>query len=165
MRRLPRIAGKLEEHIIHRELRLQCLTSAFAPLWEECTGDQWTPDVGWRLARDRREAQLELDVLIAMSLGVAIDELITIYRTQFPVLVGYDRNEYLYDANGRLVPTAIRQRWRNLGEPSGPDRMSSDERTAIHPGSGVAYTYDLPFRFLDREADMREAYARFEAEL
>jgi len=28
--------------------------------------------------------------------------------------------------------------------------------------SGNTYKYELPFRTLDREADMRQAYARFE---
>ena len=35
-------------------------------------------------------------------------------------------------------------------------------RTWVHPQSGVEYVYEYPFRQLDREADMREAYAWFE---
>ena len=42
------------------------------------------------------------------------------------------------------------------------DAIAEDEREAIHRGSGVEYTYELPFRTLDREADMRQAYAHFE---
>ena len=37
-------------------------------------------------------------------LGVTADQLCTIYRTQFAVLYGYDHKDYVYDANGRLVP-------------------------------------------------------------
>ncbi|MDK8625691.1 hypothetical protein [Corynebacterium appendicis] len=40
--------------------------------------------------------------------------------------------------------------------------LSVAERTWVHPQSGVEYVYEYPFRQLDREADMREAYARFE---
>ena len=42
--------------------------------------------------------------------------------------------------------------------------IAEDERTATNQ-AGNTYTYELPFRFLDREADMREAYAEFEKRL
>ena len=45
-------------------------------------------------------------------LGLTADELCTIYRTQFPVLYGYDRNRDHYDANGRLVPNSVLTIWR-----------------------------------------------------
>jgi len=44
------------------------------------------------------------------------------------------------------------------------DRLTAAERTATNP-SGNTYTYELPFRLLDREADMRAAYAEFERRL
>jgi hypothetical protein len=87
------------------------------------------------------------------------DELCTVYRTQFPVLYGYDRNTYLYDANGRLAPNEVLRVWRTKG-----DNISEDERTATNQG-GNTYTYALPFGFLDREADMQQAYAEFEKRL
>ncbi len=71
----------------------------------------------------------------------------TIYRTQFAVLHGYDQNDYIYDANGRLVPTQVRQLWRKKG-----DKLTEEERTATHP-AGTVYTYELPFAPRDREAD------------
>lgn len=40
--------------------------------------------------------------------------------------------------------------------------LSVADRTWTHPQSGVEYVYEYPFRQLDREADMWEAYARFE---
>ncbi len=48
-------------------------------------------------------------------MGLTADELCTIYRTQFPVLYGYDRNKYVYDTNGREVPTPVLQLWRRKG--------------------------------------------------
>ena len=69
----------------------------------------------------------------------------------------YDREVNFYDANGRLVPNAVLSVWRQKG-----DRLSEEESSAVHPGSGVRYTYALPFLTLDREADMRQAYAHFE---
>ncbi|MCA0347214.1 MAG: hypothetical protein LCH31_09365, partial [Actinobacteria bacterium] len=100
--------------------------------------------------------------LVALSLGVTVDELVTIYRTQFPVLYKYDHEDYLFDANGRLVPTEIRQAWKRAGSPDDASRFSVQARTAIHPSSGVTYAYDLPFQTMDRERNFREAYARFE---
>ena len=92
-------------------------------------------------------------------LGLTADELCTIYRTQFAVLYGYDRNVYFYDANGRLVPNSVLTVWRKKG-----DRITEEERTATNQ-AGNTYTYELPFVTLDREADMRQAYADFERRL
>jgi len=75
------------------------------------------------------------------------------------VLHGYDRNRDFYDDNGRLVPTSVIQVWKRKG-----DAIDEDERTATN-ASGYTYTYELPFRTLDREHDMRVAYAEFERRL
>ncbi|WP_284761433.1 DNA methyltransferase [Curtobacterium sp. MEB011] len=116
----------------------------------------WDADVPLRRASDRRQALVEIDALVALALGLSADELCTVYRTQFPVLYGYDRNVYFYDANGRLVPNEVLRVWRQK-----QDAISEEERTATN-ASGNTYTYELPFRTLDREADMRQAYAHFE---
>lgn len=178
--RLPQgVKSSLRREAHLRVGRLQCLTSAYADFWEGLRTDEddlwtgglrhpdrqqlavgsraWTPDVPLRRAADRRQAQLEIDAIVALSLGITADELCTIYRTQFAVLYGYDRSSYFYDANGRLVPQDVLKVWRKKG-----DAITQEERTAVHPGSGVAYEYELPFVTLDREADMRQAYAHFE---
>lgn len=158
--------------------RLQCLTSDFGGFWSslekrtnaEWAGgfehsdrrplsdfpERWNPDVPLRRAADRLQAQVEIDAIVALSLGITADELCTIYRTQFAVLYGYDRNSYFYDANGRLVPSEVLKVWRQKG-----DTISQEERTATN-ASGNTYEYELPFVTLDREADMRQAYAHFE---
>lgn len=166
-----------------RILRLSAMTYAYAALWTEVcdavpsdawtggidypgrpaladVGAEWSTSVPLRRASDRRQALIELDALVALALGVSDDELCTIYRTQFPVLAGYDREAYVYDANGRLVPNGVQQAWRRLG-----DRLPIDERTAIHPASGKSYCYELPFNRLDREGDLRQAYAEFSRRL
>lgn len=177
----PRSA--LSKALINRALRLNAITDAYADLWRDCwdpafiddawtddrnrsnrpaLGDvspEWTASTPLRIAADRRQAQVEIDALVALMLGVTADELCTVYRTQFAVLYGYDHHEYTYDANGRLVPNAVLKVWRAKG-----DRIAADERTHTNQ-AGNTYVYDLPFGILDREADMRRAYAEFERRL
>jgi len=165
-----------------RALRLNGVTEAYAPLWSTCwdpawTTDRWAANSGqlsadlgavsrdWgpatplRRAVDRRQAIVEIDALVALLLGITAGELCTVYRTQFSVLFGYDRNGSYYDANGRLVPNSVLTVWRKKG-----DRVTVDERTATNQ-AGNTYLYELPFVTLDREADMRAAYASFEQDL
>src|ERR1019366_8488709 len=148
----------LQAALVTRTLRLNCVTEAYADLWHDVyrevfTAEQWTggparanrPDLGavtgeWtgatplRIAEDRRQAVLEVDALVALMLGVTADQLCTVYRTQFAVLYGYDRKDYFYDANGRLVPNAVLTVWRKKSE-----RMSVEERTATNQ-AGNTYT-------------------------
>lgn len=181
IRRLPisELDHPLTAALLLRTLQLNCLTDAFAALWEDCWSPDapedepiltrhgsvdaertWTESTPLRLAVDRRNALVEIDSLVALMLGVDIDDLCTVYRTQFPVLYGFDHQDYTYDANGRLVPYSVLSVWRKKG-----DKVTEEERTASHPGSGIDYVYELPFGTLDREADMRTAYAEFERRL
>lgn len=174
------LPGAFHDELRLRAFRLNALTDAWAPLQSQVftedwstgrwsggipyagrsllrlSGPDWTPDVPLRRASDRRQAQVEIDAIVALSLGITADELCTIYRTQFAVLYGYDRNTYFYDTNGRLVPNEVLKVWRQKG-----DAISQEERTATN-ASGNTYEYELPFVTLDREADMRQAYAHFE---
>jgi hypothetical protein len=135
-------------------------------LWNACyPAEPWSPSTPLRVAADRRQALIDIDALVAIALGITADELCTIYRTQFPVMAGYDRTSYVYDANGRLVPNSVQVAWRKAGgKPGIVDAeidMPRESRTAVHPGSGIAYEYVLPFTTLDREADLRAAYTHF----
>lgn len=181
--RLPFIDDPtLRPLILLRTLRLNCVTSAYADIWEssydvdfrrdswtsggheypnrQALGDvtrQWTTDTPIRRAVDRRQAMLELDVLVALSLGIEIEELCTIYRTQFPVLFGYDLRSIHYDLQGRVVPTDVLSKSRRsvAGDSTSP-------LVGVHPGSGHEYAFVPPFRPLDRESDMRLAFDEFQ---
>ena len=147
-----------DSNLAERFLRLNCLTEAYAPLWEEVVGEPWGVDTPLRKDEERRAAQVEIDAIVALSLGVTADELCMIYRTQFPVMRRYDQEDR-FDANGRKVPKEIVKADAKLKDGA---ELSVADRTWTHPQSGVEYVYEYPFRQLDREADMREAYARFE---
>jgi len=182
--RLAFVGGHaLEARLALRALRLNCVTEEYSELWvdafrPEYAGDswavrdghaalaemssvcaQWSRDVPLRLDVARRQAIVEIDSLVAIMLGLSADELVAIYRTQFAVLFGYDRYVYFYDAHGRIVPNSVLAVWRRKG-----DRVTEEERTATNQ-AGNSYTYELPFVTLDREADMRQAYAEFERRL
>ena len=177
--RLPKIDyGTLSTPALLRVLRLNCLTSAYSELWQDCyrhsfgnerwtapeavarcelgnVESEWSPSVPLRRAVERRRAELELDALTALALDVSADQLCTVYRDQFPVLVKAEKASR-YDAKGRLVPGSVVREWRKQGH-----SISEADRTATN-AAGNTYTYELPFVTLDREADMRHAYAHFE---
>ncbi|WP_062073657.1 Eco57I restriction-modification methylase domain-containing protein [Demequina sediminicola] len=156
--RLARLADeRLVTPLVARAARLTCLSVAYSSLWERAMPDapHWTPASPARLARERRMLQVEIDALFALGLGVTADELCAVYRTQFAVLRKHDMED-LYDTHGRLVPKEVASLYRKKGE-----TLTIDDRTVTHPGSGIDYTYEFPFEVLDREADMRAAYAVF----
>ena len=188
--RLPALPHNhpLTTRVVLRALRLNCVTNAYADLWAECwdeaflddspileryeerpIGPGWTADTPLRRAEDRRNAQAEIDVMVAMILGVPIEDLCTIYRTQFAVLYDYDHGRgqgaYVYDANGRQLPTPVRQAWEKRQRPTSHEDMPLSERTHTHPGSGVSYVYDLPFRIRDRESDFHRIHTALIANL
>lgn len=151
--------GLLFRPIVRKYLELNCLTEVYSSLWENVLGERWTIDAPLRNARDRFHAQNDIDAMVALSLGVTLDELLMIYRTQFPVMRRYDQED-LYDANGRKVPKDVLKLEKKLKD---GQQLSESERTWTHPQSGVEYIFEYPFAPLDREADLAAAYEKYAA--
>ena len=183
-----------------RVLLLSCLTQPYADLWqgawrEEFTHDGWakedsrlpkeafsslSPEWNWntplRTDYARRQALIEIDVLVARALGMTLDELCTIYRIQFPVLK-QNENDTWYDQKGRIVFTSSkglpgvgfdRPTWNTIKDLTADDPkptrernldwLPEDQRGSVDP----VITYYPPFDKCDREADYRTAWEHFD---
>lgn len=121
----------------------------------------------------RRQLLVELDVIVAYSLGMSLQLLLSIYRMQFPVLRQYEADTW-YDAEGKIVYTNnkgllnvgfSRGEWENSikGAPAGQKfyRTITDDTM---PGGPVERTieYVAPFDRCDREKDYETAWKFFE---
>ena len=110
--------------LVHRTLRLNCLTREFAGLWSQLVDPDWEsddftqpdwatrsitqPPPAWdmgvpvRTELDRWLLLTELDALGTLILGVGSDGLAAVYNSQFPVLRSYE-HRMVFDANGRQL--------------------------------------------------------------
>ena len=194
--------GPALDEILARVLLLNCVTELHAALWERhrsrwSEGDHWSKSDrrlsddafarlrgawSWqsplRTDFERRQALVELDVLCAHALGVSLEQLLTVYRAQFPILRSNELDTW-YDQTGRIVFTVSKglagvglDRTRTRGD-SNPawedveDLRSGTVRQTIaddtQPGGPRERTiaYEAPFDRCDREQDYSTAWAHF----
>lgn len=191
------ILGTNNDDLIARTILLNCLNQTYGKLWSELWNDnftmlkwtrndtrltntlfalltkQWNTNCSLRTDYSRRQALVELDVLIAQLMGLSLDQLKAIYRIYFPILQQNEEDTW-YDANGRIVFTT------NSNLPGvGYDRVEFENgikgasagqkfyRTITDdtiPGGPVERTieYVAPFDRCDREQDYETAWAFFE---
>lgn len=194
---IPIISGAYADAIIRRTLLLNAVSSNYKALWDAHTdafeeldcwskkdnrlddssfaniSSPWSYSSPLRRDYERRQALVEIDVLAAMALGMRLQQLITIYQIQFPVLRQYE-NDTWYDFNGRIVFTSNRsltgvgferKEWENIVKdaPAGKKfyRTFMDDTM---PGGPVERTieYVAPFDRCDREQDYETAWKFFE---
>ncbi len=170
--------------LANRALRLNCLTTHYADLWQEVATAEiaqdgfakrdprlpswshltpkWSRASALRTPYERRQALVELDALAALSLGLTVEQLLLIYRVQFPVLQQYERETY-YDQRGKIAFTTnrglsgvgvTRKEWEQIQHAQAGDKLPGFAQDA--GGAFVA-----PFDSCDREADMAQAYRHF----
>ena len=204
MQLFPLRADNHEIQLRLRTLALNCLTTYYADLWGECWEDAfhqqrwakqdprlpnsfftnltptWQRNCALRTDFMRRQALVEIDVLVAQALGLSLEELITIYRVQFPVMQQYERDTW-YDQNGRIVFTASKGltgvgfprkgKGRGAAKTTGWEDIQHETigtftRTILDdtlPGGPVERTisYEAPWSLCDRVEDYRVAWEFF----
>lgn len=193
---LPHFQGKIANAISVRAGMLNCLSDRYADIWKRefktdfCNDSwskkdkrledshfselsfEWNMSIPLRSDYERRQALIELDVLVALGLGLTIEQLKNAYEIQFPVLQQYEDDTW-YDANGRIVFTNNRSLVgvgfeRKLFEQEVKNASAGKKfyRTIMDdtmPGGPIERTieYVAPFDRCDREQDYETAWKFF----
>ena len=190
----PIVNSQYDGEIILRGLLLNAITSNYRDLYmsgrEFCEKqlvwskkdnrlinrrlkDSWTIDTPLRTDYERRQGLVEIDVLIAMALGMSLDQLKTIYRLQFAVAQQYEVDTW-YDANGRITFTNNRslvgvgfdrkEFELNMKDAPAGKKFYRTIMDDTMPGGPVERTieYVAPFDRCDREQDYETAWKFFE---
>jgi len=205
MRMVP-LVQEFPNELCVRTCILNCLTNQYADLWRDVYDPAWRDDtwakVGdprltaelfadlnatWRrdfaLRYDypRRQALVEIDVLVSMALGLTLEQLQTIYRVQFPVMRMYEADTW-YDRSGRIIFTnskglvgvgiaRIRNKKDKYENPGWEDVKDMTEGTVTQVKmddtlSGgpreKTIVYEAPFVRCDREKDYEVVWRHFE---
>jgi len=178
---------------LHRTLQLNCLTTYHGPLWEalahrysplDWTGvhpsldwegveqatRKWTRHCALRSDYARRQALLEIDVMVAMALHLTLEELLQIYRLVFPVMRSYEDNTW-YDQRGRMVWSPRtgkglqmnRKEWESHRTMQSGTLAEEIEDNTLRGGPQTrTLEYVAPFTQPDLEDDYRQAWQYFE---
>jgi hypothetical protein len=170
---------------------LNCLNKYYSSLWEECwninylnegwskldsrlkefntLNAKWQWSIPLRNYFERRQALVEIDIIIAMALGLTLEELILIYNVQFPVLQ-QNEDDTWYDTKGNIVFTCSkglvgvgvdRPVWEQIrNSKAGETYEHTITKSELYQGKKI--TYYAPFDKCDRVEDYKTAWKHFE---
>ena len=179
----PNSGHPLTDDLLLRTLRLNCLTDAYADLWRELydpawqaegwaypwprlcalgdVGSDWDWDTPLRTEYARRAALVEIDALVAVWLGLEIEEFLAAYESRFSVLADHEDDMY-FDANGRKL-AADYDSW---GHGQTKEHWKQFEKYLEDPAANpLPDGYAAPFYKADRIAEYRQAHAVFSERL
>ncbi len=189
----------MPSNLFSRCLLLNCLNSRYSDFWEKYWDEnflrdkwsknddrlkpfdelscKWNWKIPLRNSFERRQALIEIDVLTAMTLGFTLEELILVYRMQFPVLQ-QNENETWYDRTGQIIFTSSmsfpgvgldRAEWDKITKDISPMQKTLKDGTEYKHTitkselyKGQQITYYPPFEKCDRVEDYKIAWAHFE---
>ena len=192
---------KLGKQALMRQLKLCCLTESYAPLWERVVKEpevmdwssqhiclssdvnlkleqKWSKQSALRADYPRRQALVELDVLVAREFLLTLEQLIEIFRIYFPVLQKNEAGTW-YDQSGRIVWTCSKgisgvgylnekgkspglKEWESILE-SNPAELVCDAIDDTLPDGPhtIERRFIAPFFKCDRVEDYKRAWAHF----
>ncbi|SNS44114.1 hypothetical protein SAMN05443665_100459 [Actinomadura meyerae] len=173
----------LASALLLRTLRLNCLTSAYRPLWEELYDPRWAEEswaVAWpglprlsvadnewstatalRTERARRAALVEIDALVAVWLGISAEQLSAIYQSRYPILADREANMWFDAAGRRIAADPYAYGAGQIGDAYQKLMAFMDGSQEVSLPEG----YEEPFHKADRETEYRQAHAAFSERL
>ncbi|MDI6402745.1 hypothetical protein QLX67_12125, partial [Balneolaceae bacterium ANBcel3] len=187
------IDGKYLTELKLRVLLSNCLTVEYSNLWSNCWLEEyrkinwsisdarlldfasltkdWSKNCSLRNHFERRQALIEIDVIVAMALDLTIEELILIYEIQFSRLRQNEEDTW-YDKKGNIVFTCNpglsgvgldRQTWNNIRDlKEGETYVNTVDPSKNELYGGQEVTYYAPFDKCDRMEDYKVAWELFE---
>ena len=175
----PNPSHPLASGLLQRTLRLNCLTDAYADLWRKLhdpswqterwaypwprlsalgdVGSNWAWNIPLRTEYARRAALVEIDALVAVWLGLEIEEFLAAYESRFSVLADHEDDMY-FDANGRKLAAdydswghgQTKEHWKQF-------EKYLEDQAANPPPDG----YMAPFYKADRIVEYQQAHSAF----
>ena len=185
------IKAKYRKELFIRVLLLNSLNTLYATFWSKNWDDfhnkykwskndsrlklfntltkEWKWETPLRNWFERRQALVEIDVITSMALGLSLEELILMYKVQFPVLQ-QNEDDTWYDTTGNIIFTCSkgltgigvdRPVWETIRDlKKGETYEHTIEKSELYKGKNV--TYYAPFDKCDRVEDYKTAWAHFD---
>ena len=181
---------KQEHMAFSRVLTLNCLTGYYRDLWERNYSEEfkndswsiqdprlkpfstlervWSRNIPLRNDFERRQALVEIDVLVAMAMGFTLEDLQFMYQTKFRVLQNNEADTW-YDSTGRIVFTVAQsdvgverpvfQEFQKRAAAGETEFRHIIRNNQLYAGEEIVYR--APFNRCDRLQDYRTAWEHF----